>query len=68
MNPTNMPATVVAEALVMFASLGKPIGTQPLTAKQQKADAIANAIPIAEQGAIYKPQNKLVRPDHLIGI
>ena len=51
MNPTNMPATVVAEALShVQASLGKPIGKQPLTAKQQKADAIANAIPIAEQG------------------
>ena len=49
MNPTNMPATVVAEALShVQASLGKPIGTQPLTAKQQKADAIANAIPTME--------------------
>ena len=51
MNSINMPATVVAEALGhVQASLGKPIGTQPLTSKQQKADAIANAIPITEQG------------------
>jgi len=51
MNSINMPATVVVEALGHIqASLGKPIGTQPLTAKQQKADAIANAIPITEQG------------------